>query len=70
MDSFIYLGAVVSIVGNCVLAFLLFKTKKEVKQFYDGEAFTRDLHAFGKSLIKIERVDPHDVLLRSPREQS
>lgn len=60
---------VVSLSGNVVLSVLLRKSrKKPVEQLtVTAEQLLHDLTA-GAALIRVERVNPADVFLRSPRQ--
>lgn len=40
---------------------------KEPEKTYDVKALLADL-SIGSALIRMERIDPHDVLLHSPRQ--
>lgn len=58
----------VSLISNAALAWLLFHPKSKLKtQSYDVRELMRDLSR-GGALIKMTRVNPEDVLLRSPRD--
>jgi hypothetical protein len=62
-----------SIIINALLVFGLihFRQLSKTKRVESIEAveLLHDLTAHGKMLVKVSRVDPNDVLLRSPRDQ-
>ena len=67
----LYYVSLVSILLN--FAFLLLylkfkKTKKTLKDSYDTTELIKDLLQ-GEALIKITRIAPNDVFLRSPRNR-
>lgn len=57
-----------SLVANVVLAFFLTRASKRPKKVesYDCRQLLHDLTA-GQALVKIERIAPADVFIRSPR---
>lgn len=60
-------------VSAAVNAFLLYKylqkPKANIQETYDVQELLADLLA-GQALIKIERIAPSNILLRSPRSRS
>lgn len=68
-DLLIYSSFIISIFINLILTFLWIKEKKTKHQLKDS----RELNDFildlmkGDGLIRISRVDPSNILLRSPR---
>lgn len=44
------------------------KTRKTRPRDYDAQALLADLLA-GTALVKVTRIAPHDVLIRSPKDQ-
>jgi len=68
MISAILAGLLVcSLVGN-VTAILFFKKKPPQMNDRTASELLHDLTAYGNALIRIERIAPSDVLLRSPRQ--
>ncbi len=55
-----------SLAGNGILAWHLFTKRKGASETYDAQALLTDL-LHGSALIRVERVAPADVLIRSPR---
>lgn len=58
---------IVSLAANILLALKLRSSKRETKYTYDAQALLRDLLA-GQALLKLERIAPEQVFLRSPRD--
>jgi hypothetical protein len=58
---------VISLVGN-VLAIVLWNRKPQKQNDRTASDLLHDLTAYGNALVRIERVAPTDVLLRSPRQ--
>lgn len=48
-------------------AYLLSQKKKPVPTSYEASALLRDLLS-GEALVKISRIAPEDIFLRSPRD--
>lgn len=65
--ALITFGLVASIGANAWLYLKLRKAKTETKYTYDAQALLRDLLA-GQALLRIERIAPEQVFLRSPRD--
>ena len=55
-----------SVAGNVILGWRLWSQKSLPREDYDAQALLTDL-LHGSALIKVERVAPADVLIRSPR---
>jgi hypothetical protein len=55
-----------SVAGNVILGWRLWSHKSAPREDYDAQALLTDL-LHGSALIKVERVAPADVLIRSPR---
>lgn len=55
----------VSLAVNCLLGWHLWKRKSQTES-YDAQALMTDL-LHGHALVRVERVAPADVFLRSPR---
>jgi hypothetical protein len=58
---------IVSLAANAFLAVKLRASKTEPKYTYDAQALLRDLLQ-GQALLRIERIAPEQVFLRSPRD--
>lgn len=65
--ALLLLVLLISLAGNAFLAHRLHSHKPPT--FYDARALSADLDRYDKALIKIQRVDPEDVVLRSPRDR-
>lgn len=69
IENLIYIFFLLSFALNIILTYLWIKTKKSKHQLKDS----RELQEFlvdllqGDGLIKVSRVNPQDILLRSPR---
>ncbi len=57
---------ILSLVGN-VLA-IVFWSKRPRGDDRSASELLNDLTAYGNALVRIERIAPQDVLLRSPRQ--
>lgn len=66
LDLLLSLVAGLSLAINAALYHLLKKSKKQRPLSRSAEELMHDLTA-GVALVRIERVDPGDVFLRSPR---
>jgi hypothetical protein len=55
----------ISLAVNCLLGWHLWKRRSRTET-YDAQALMTDL-LHGQALVRVERVAPADVLLRSPR---
>lgn len=60
---------VLSLAGNVGLAILLRKSRKKPVETrtITAEALLHDLTA-GAALVRVERINPSDIFLRSPRD--
>jgi hypothetical protein len=58
---------VISFVGN-VIAIILWNRKPKKANDRTANDLLHDLTAYGNALVRIERIAPTDVLLRSPRQ--
>lgn len=65
--TLVFVFFIISVLANIGLIFYIRKIiKKPGEKTYDVQNLMQDL-LNGAGLVKIERVDPTDVLLRSPR---
>ena len=62
--------ATLSILANIALAVALVRAKKKpaIQYTQDAAGILNDLTSPGVALVKVERVAPETVLLRSPRD--
>lgn len=63
--------AVLFLLGSLLNLFLIFKIKRSkppVQETYDVKELLHDLSA-GEAIVRISRVAPADVFLRSPRDR-
>lgn len=68
MDVLLYFGSAFLLASNAVtLILLLQQRKKEKKLTKDAQELLHDLTAHGNALVRLERIAPADVFLRSPR---
>lgn len=61
------IGFGLSIAANAYFLWLYFQPKSKLKQSYEAKELLHDLSR-GDALIRVSRVDPSDVFLRSPRD--
>jgi hypothetical protein len=69
MIDLLVIGLLVSFVGNGFLLYRYFKLKQTIKDrapSLELDEFVADL-LNGAGVVKISRVNPHDIFLRSPR---
>lgn len=65
----IYAISAALLVSVCLNIYLIqFKMKSKRKDSYELQEFLHDLTSPGIGMIKIERIAPTDVFLRSPRD--
>lgn len=64
---FSMLGLVLSLSGNAILLAIHLKTKKKRPLAVDATEIMNDLTIAGQSIVRVVRIDPNDILLRSPR---
>lgn len=69
MVLFLSNALTISIAFNVWIYFKLKKEKKAPQESYEVTQLLQDLTQ-GAALIKIERLDPASVFLRSPRERA
>jgi ABC-type bacteriocin/lantibiotic exporter with double-glycine peptidase domain len=68
-DLLIYVAMAISVLSNIILTFLWIKNKKSKQKLKDS----RELNDFildlmnGEGLVKVSRVDPANIMIRSPR---
>jgi hypothetical protein len=67
MNEFVLILLAVSLTGNVILGWNLWAMRKRPRpEAYDVQELMTDLLR-GQALVKVERISPADVLLRSPR---
>lgn len=64
----LFILCVFSLAGNALLYFQFQRRNKDAPKSYELREFIADLMQ-GDALVRVTRVDPADVLLRSPRER-
>lgn len=69
-DLYLQVTCSISLIFNLILIFLYLKSRKQKNKINDS----RDLQEFmldlmkGDGLVRVTRVNPSDIFLRSPRE--
>ncbi len=58
---------ILSLVGN-ILCLIFWNKRPQKQNDRTAEELLHDLTAYGNALIKVERIAPQNVLLRSPRQ--
>ena len=60
-------GLIASLAANATLFYILLKSKKKRPNSIEATELLHDLTVLGQTLIRVERIDPSDFLIRSPR---
>lgn len=66
IDVFLAVILSFSLVGNVLLTIFLLKTKKKANYDADATDLLHDMTVHGQAVVRIFRVDPNDIFLRSP----